>query len=91
MKEIEIIVTGRVQFVMFRDFATRKARRLGLKGFVQNRNDWSVYLRAQGDELLLKNYIEKLHMGSFLSRVDQVEVVWKEPQGDLKRFYIKYD
>lgn len=80
MKEIECIVTGRVQYVLFRDFATRTARRLGVKGFVQNYRDGSVHAVAQGDTETLTEYSEALKRGSLLSHVESVSVKWSEPK-----------
>lgn len=89
-KEIECKVTGRVQLVMFRDFATRRARRFGLVGTVQNLEDGSVWVVAQGDEEILLEYIEELKKGPILARVDGVEVSWREPQKAFSGFAIVY-
>ncbi len=78
-KEIRCTITGRVQLVMFRDFAQRKARSLGIIGTVQNMSDGSVQVVARGEESLLTKYIALLHKGSVLSRVDGVSVVWTSP------------
>ena len=58
-KEIEVIIRGRVQMVMFRDFTKRKAGSLGLTGTVKNLKDGSVCVVAQGDEDKLNKFIEK--------------------------------
>src|SRR3989344_224255 len=47
-ERIETIVSGRVQVVMYRDFATRKARGLGLVGEVKNLPDGTVRVVAEG-------------------------------------------
>ena len=39
IKQIECVIIGRVQLVMFRDFARRKARKLGIAGTVENLPD----------------------------------------------------
>lgn len=79
MQEIQCIVSGRVQLVMYRDFATRSARSLGLTGYVKNLPDGRVEALAQGEEAALLGFVERLHQGSLLSRVDNVEVQWREP------------
>ncbi|MBI4120903.1 MAG: acylphosphatase [Parcubacteria group bacterium] len=89
-KEIEVRITGRVQLVMFRDFVQRKSRTLFISGFVHNEDDGSVYIVAQGTEENLKKLIEHLHKGSFLSRVDGVSVVWREPTEAFSGFTIAY-
>jgi len=83
MKELHAIVRGRVQLVMFRDFTKRRARRLGLKGFVRNLADGGVEVLAQGSQEALEKLIELLHKGPLLSHVERVDVEWRtatEPQ-----------
>lgn len=90
MKEIQCIITGRVQMVMFRDFARRKARSLGLVGTAWNLDSGSVEVIAQGSNEKLEKFIEKLREGSLLSRVNKVEVVWREPKANFKDFHILF-
>ena len=49
-------IYGRVQKVLFRDSARTRGNKLGLKGFVRNREDGSVEIYAAGN----KEQIEKL-------------------------------
>lgn len=90
MKEIFCIVRGRVQMVMFRDFACRKARSLGLRGYVKNHPDGSVEVVAQGEEKNLHTYISMLEKGSMLSRVDEVEVQWRDASMPFSNFSIRF-
>ena len=90
MKEIFCRVQGRVQMVMFRDFACRNARRYKLLGYVKNCSDGSVEVVAQGGEKVLHNYIARLERGSLLSRVDKVEVEWHEPTMNFSNFEIRF-
>lgn len=76
MASIYCRIYGRVQMVMYRDFATRKARALKLVGYVRNLADGSVEAYAQGDKPALENYAAKLRRGSILSRVERVDVAW---------------
>lgn len=48
---IKIIVRGSVQGVFFRASTRDKAVELGLKGFVQNQPDGSVYVEVQGSRV----------------------------------------
>ena len=90
MTELHALVFGRVQLVMFRDFAQRTARRLGIKGFVLNRADGTVEVVAQGDMPALEKLLEALHRGSFLSRVESVESEWRVPEKKYEDFKIVY-
>lgn len=89
-KEIRCTVTGRVQLVMFRDFAQRKARSLGITGTVQNMSDGSVQVLAQGEESVIIQYLALLHKGSVLSRVDKIVVAWTPPTFSFSGFEILY-
>ena len=89
-KEIEAMIRGRVQLVMYRDFAQRRAKSLGIAGFAQNMPDGSVRVVAQGEEDNLKKYIEKLRKGPLLARVDSVDVVWRDATKNFKSFDIVF-
>ena len=90
MQEIECSVSGKVEMVLFRDFVQRKARALGVGGFVENMNDGSVHIVAQGETDDLEKLIEYLNKGPFLARVAYVKVVWKEPKESFAGFKIHY-
>lgn len=90
MKEIECVITGRVQLVLFRDFTQRRARVLGLSGTVENMPDGSVKVAAQGNEEKLNQLITQLRKGSLLSRVDDVVVIWRQPRVRFTDFVIRY-
>lgn len=87
-KEIEVIIKGRVQMVMFRDFAVRKAKALGLTGTVQNLEDGSVQVVAQGDEEKLNKFIELLKKGPTFAKVSGVNVKWRQIEKKFTDFKI---
>lgn len=90
-ERLEATVCGRVQMVMFRDYATRKARALKIVGEVQNMPDGTVRVVAEGPREALEHYLKKLREGSLLSRVERVEAVFKEASGDYRSFAIHYE
>jgi acylphosphatase len=53
IRRVRIRVRGRVQGVFFRAETQKKARGLGLTGWVQNEPDGAVLLEAQGPSHLL--------------------------------------
>lgn len=75
--------------VMFRDFVARGARRLSLVGYVENKSDGSVEVVAQGARQALEALVARMHRGSLLSRVDRVEVEWRNPTERFDRFVIR--
>ncbi len=76
--------------VMYRDFSQRKARKLGLVGFVKNETDGSVTVVAEGTKERLDMYLAYLHKGSILSRVENVQMEWKEGTNEFTDFKIHY-
>ena len=62
-KRLECVVKGRVQMVLFRDFARRAANKLGLVGFVKNMDDGSVYAVAEGEENSLNQFLNAMKKG----------------------------
>jgi acylphosphatase len=89
-KQLQATISGRVQMVMYRDFAQRKARKLGLVGTVQNQKDGSVNVIAEGEESILNDYVKYLNRGSILSKVKNVRISWAEPSGSFSDFTILY-
>ena len=77
MIELQAIVTGKVQGVRFRDYVQVSAGTLNLKGFVRNNRDGSVTVVARGEQFDLKLFVEYLHEGSLLSKLEAVAVEWR--------------
>ena len=90
MEEVKVTITGRVQMVMYRDFAQRKARSLSLLGFVRNNEDGSVTAVAQGEKEKLEQFIGFLKKGSMFSKVENVSVAWKKTASCFGDFHIMY-
>jgi len=89
-KRLECNITGRVQMVMFRDFTRRKAIGLGITGTVQNLNDGSVQVVAEGEEEKLHELLTLLHKGPTFARVDGLKEDWMEPTREFSDFSITY-
>jgi len=84
-------VSGRVQGVMFRDFTRRKALSLGLVGEVENLIDGTVRVYAEGPEDRLELLITALKKGTFISKVENVQVTFLQPKTGFSSFNIVYD
>ena len=74
MPHYNITVTGRVQGVFYRASARKEAARLGLSGFVSNREDGSVYAEAEGDTEGLDRFVAWCRRGPPHARVDEVRI-----------------
>ena len=73
-KHFTIKVFGKVQGVFYRATTKEVADQLGLKGFVRNEADGSVYIEVEGDELKLEKFIAWCKQGPRMAKVDRVDV-----------------
>ena len=83
------VVIGRVQGVGFRWFVENEASRLGVAGWVRNRQDGSVEVLAAGSREQLDSLYDILNRGPRAARVDRVEVSEAEPSADLRSFRVE--
>ena len=77
-----IRVEGRVQGVFYRASARAEAERLGLRGFVRNEPDGSVYAEAEGERDALDRFVGWCRRGPPHARVDRITV----EEGPMKGF-----
>lgn len=85
-ERVEIIVRGRVQGVGYRDFVRREARSRHLIGWVRNEPDGTVRAHAEGSREALEAWLEALHIGTRLAKVDRIDEEWSSPQEILGGF-----
>jgi acylphosphatase len=88
LKQVHLLVRGRVQGVYFRASTQREARRLGLTGWVKNRPDGFVEIFAEGEEDGLKDIIAWANHGPTAARVERVDVRWRSFTGEYSDFRI---
>ena len=69
-----MIVSGRVQGVGFRDATQRRARKLGLLGWVRNGEDGTVAVHAEGDSPSVAELLEFLRSGPRGADVEELAV-----------------
>jgi len=72
MKHLNIHVTGKVQGVYYRETTKAVADHLGVRGFIVNRPDGSVYMEAEGDDFGLESLLEFCREGSERAEVEDV-------------------
>lgn len=77
MIELQAVVTGKVQGVMYRAYVQESATTLGIVGYVKNNPDGSVFVLGQGLPDTLKEFVEYLNEGSSLSKVESVGIDWR--------------
>jgi acylphosphatase len=76
MKHVSIRVKGKVQGVFFRASTVSAAQQFGVKGFVQNEPDGSVYIEAEGEDENVQQFIAWCQKGPPRAIVNDVEVLF---------------
>jgi acylphosphatase len=85
MKTIRhFVITGRVQGVGFRFYMQRKARELGVTGWVRNRRDGSVEAVIQGEPDMVESMTAWTRRGPPSAVVNEVKIA--EGTGDYAAF-----
>ncbi|WP_285060142.1 acylphosphatase [Pedobacter ginsengisoli] len=79
---VNITLTGKVQGVTFRETTKYVADQSGIRGFVRNEKDGSVYIEAEAEQWELDSFIEWCNEGPDRAKVERCEVV----TGELKNF-----
>ena len=82
-KTVRLRITGEVQGVGYRLWATRTAGHLGLRGWVRNRFDGSVEVLVTGAPDAVAALIEACRQGPRAARVTAVTVSDAEDDGSL--------
>ena len=89
MKRARIIVKGRVQRVGYRDEVEEIARRLGIKGFVENIKPYDIRIVTEGEDEAISEFIERIKIKRFPIDVESVEVNFEDFKGEFEYFEIK--
>lgn len=82
-----LAISGRVQGVGFRFYMERKARELGIAGWVRNRRDGSVESMVQGDPGAVETIIQWARRGPPSAVVAEVKI--SEGEGEFARFEVR--
>ena len=91
MASVQVIVSGRVQGVYFRDFTSRQATELSLTGYVRNLRDRNaVEVVAEGERSHLEKLIDYVKVGPPAAIVDKVDTKWSAFTGSYSEFSIRY-
>lgn len=88
LSAVHLLIQGRVQGVGFRYFVQETAQHVGLCGWVRNLPDGSVEVFAQGDRVVLDDFVARMRKGPPLSRVEAVQPRWQAPDPRINTFDI---
>ena len=83
-------IQGKVQGVGFRFFATRVARRLGLRGWIQNLRDGSVEAVVEGEGEKIDQWLDELREGPRYAEVSKIDQEKRDFSGRLGEFDVKF-
>jgi acylphosphatase len=88
---LKVVVTGRVQGIMFRDFTRHHAEALGLKGYVKNLpGGRGVELEAEGEREKLEALLELVKKGPPRASVENTSQIWSTYSGKYSDFKILF-
>jgi len=87
---LQASIDGRVQGVSFRYHTVRRARDLGLTGYVRNEPDGTVTVVAEGQRSDLEELLSFLRVGPRAAVVTDVSTDWRAARGDFSRFEVRY-
>ncbi len=88
-RQVVLKIYGSVQGVFFRDSSWKKARELGLSGWVRNESDGIVRIVAEGEEKNLQELAEWCKGGPKHAKVEKMDVRWFEATGGFDDFIVK--
>lgn len=87
-ERVQIRISGHVQGVGYRYFATHVARQIGINGTVRNTADGGVEVIAEGNKPTLTDFIMELRRGPHSAEVTDLTAAWSEPTGEFNEFRI---
>lgn len=88
MRRVRAIITGRVQGVSYRASTATEARRIGVVGWVRNRDDGAVELEVEGDDDKVAALVAWCEHGPATAHVSKVAVEDVSPKRTETQFSI---
>lgn len=83
MKHLDLIVSGKVQGVSYRASTKAVADQLGIRGYVINRPDGTVYIEAEGEPFTLDIFLDWCKEGPENAKVESID----QSESALKNFH----
>jgi len=81
MKAVRVYIFGTVQGVFFRKFIKENADKLGLKGYVRNKEDGSVEAWFEGNSKDVDKMVELCKKGPKHAIIKRLDIVDEHVQG----------
>ncbi len=89
MKRAIATAQGEVQGVAYRDTVLKIARKLNIKGYVENLKPYDVRIVAEGEEDSIDKFLEEIKIKRYPIFVEDIKVEWKEAKNEFEYFEIK--
>jgi acylphosphatase len=86
---MHIFVAGRVQGVLYRKGAQKKAQELGVTGWAHNMADGRVELVAEGEKQQVLEFVGWCRQGTRLANVESCDVLLEEYTKEFPDFSIR--
>lgn len=90
MKRFKAVISGRVQNVGFRMFATTNALECDLTGEVRNLENGDVEVTVQGEQPDIDRFMELTRKGNRFIRVDRIELTELPVNANEKKFSYRW-
>ncbi len=87
---LHIFVSGLVQGVYFRANSLKKAKTLGVTGWIKNLDDGRVELMVEGEKNFVDQMLKWCKHGPPGAKIDNVSVDYELFQNKFTEFIIKY-
>jgi acylphosphatase len=78
IKQLHLIIKGKVQGVYYRQSTKQKAEELGIFGYVKNLVSGDVEIMAQGEEEKLNSLLDWCRRGPQMAKVTNIKHTLKE-------------
>ena len=89
MTRVHIFVSGRVQGVLYRRFAQKEAKKLGITGWARNLIDGRVEMVCEGTEENIRAFLKWAGKGPFFARVSAMKTQEEAYQGAFASFEVR--
>ena len=90
LKRMAISIYGRVQAVGYRYFIKEAAQRYHISGWVKNMETGEISIEAQGEDELLKRFVQDVEQGPRISHVDEMKIAEIPVKEQERSFSIRY-